>query len=129
MLRRKNDQVNKGELARVATCVACCVVYWCGQGCLLRWVGKYQWIWATTGDLSKLLGMPFGSKLRCRPIFVECCEMQNQILELHKLVTWWAYPHHQANLDVIPHVLFCGVGKKNESFIPQLPLVLIGKHN
>jgi hypothetical protein len=39
------------------------VAYWCSRGRPPRWVEKYQWKWATIGDLSKLLGMPFGLKL------------------------------------------------------------------
>ena len=39
------------------------VVCWCSRGWLLRWVGKYQWKWVATKDLSKLLGMPFGLHL------------------------------------------------------------------
>jgi hypothetical protein len=31
-----------------------------GQGTPLGWVEKYQWMWATNGDLLKVLGTPFG---------------------------------------------------------------------
>ena len=44
------------------------VAYWCGQGWVPRWVGIYQWKWAANGDLSKLLGTPFGLKLELQDI-------------------------------------------------------------
>lgn len=39
------------------------VAYWCGPGTPLRWVQNHQWKWATTGDLSKLLGTFFSLHL------------------------------------------------------------------
>lgn len=39
------------------------VVYWCGCGIQPGWVDKYQWKWVAHGDMSKLLGTPFGLHL------------------------------------------------------------------
>lgn len=44
------------------------VAYWCGRGLRLGWVEKYHWKWAANGNLSKLLGMPFGLDLELRHV-------------------------------------------------------------
>ena len=44
------------------------IAYWCGQETSLGWVEQYQWKWATSGDLSKLFGTPFGLQLELQDV-------------------------------------------------------------
>jgi hypothetical protein len=44
------------------------VAYWCGRGRPPIWMGKYYWKYVATGNLSKLLGTPFGLKLKLQEV-------------------------------------------------------------
>jgi len=44
------------------------VANWCGRERPPRWVKKYQWKWAATGDLPRLLSTPFGLQLEVHDV-------------------------------------------------------------
>lgn len=74
---------------------------------------------AANGDLSKLLGTPFGLQLELHVIdcfLVNMVKCKTQLLEPHEIVTCRTNLHRKPCSDVIPLVPYRSLGWVSETF-------------